>query len=264
MPPSRKPSRKRTSRPGKPHAGPPEGNVRLQKYLAAQGIASRRAAEELIEEGRVEVNGRAVRKLPVFVEPGRDDVTIDGQPVRGKPARKVYFLLNKPKNVVCTSSDPAGRTTALDLVNSSERVFCVGRLDTDSTGLILLTNDGELTQHLTHPSHEVPKTYVVTVEGRVTGPEVERIKKGVYIRGGRTEQAEVKILRRSSTQSLLRITLREGRNREIRRILLKLDHKVQRLKRVAIGPITDEGLKVGKARLLSPAEVRKLHRAGQS
>jgi 23S rRNA pseudouridine2605 synthase len=261
MPPSRRSSRKPTRRSN--DAGSPAGCVRIQKYLAAQGLASRRAAEELVEQGRVEVNDSVVTDLPCFVDPERDEVAVDGRRVRQKKTGPVYFLLNKPKGVVCTSDDPAGRAKAVDFVRTDRRVFCVGRLDADSTGLILLTDDGDLTQHLTHPSHEVPKTYVVTVDGRVTGPEIERIKGGVSIRGGRTGQADVKVLRRSSTQSLLRITLREGRNREIRRILLKLGHKVRKLKRIAIGPVDDRGLKVGKVRKLTRAEVSRLYKAGQ-
>ena len=245
---------------------PPQKKTRIQKYLSAAGVASRRAVEEMILEGRIEVNGRRVNELPCFVDPQADEIRIDGRRIRKRHGRKVYYLLNKPRNVVCTASDPQGRTRAVDLLGplGGQRVYCVGRLDADSTGLILLTNDGDLTQHLTHPSHEVPKTYAVTVDGRVEADELEKIKRGVYLDRRRSRSAQVKVLRRSPERTLLEITLREGRNREIRRILLRLGHKVRRLKRVAIGPITDFGLKIGHVRSLSGREVAYLRKSGRS
>jgi 23S rRNA pseudouridine2605 synthase len=237
--------------------------LRIQKHLAEMGIASRRAAEEMIAEGRVSVNGSPVRKLPCFVDPRTDDIFVDGQRIRKRRSKLVYYLLNKPKSVVCTASDPQERTRAVDLLGPiGQRVYCVGRLDADSTGLILLTNDGPLTQHLTHPSGEVSKTYTVTVDGRVEADSLEKIKRGVYLDGRRTRRAQLKVLQRNPTGTLLEITLREGRNREIRRILLRLGHKVRRLKRVAIGPITDHGLKVGHFRELTPREVQTLRKTG--
>lgn len=245
------------------HTGPPEGKVRIQKHLSSRGVASRRAVEEMITQGRVSVNGKTVADLPCFVDPREDRITVDGEPVARRAKRRVYYLLNKPKGVVCTASDPYGRVRAVDLVEEeSRRIYCVGRLDADSTGLLLLTNDGELTQHLTHPSHEVSKTYVVTVAGQMSPEELEKLKRGVFLDGKRTQGAGVKVLRRGGDNTLLEIRLREGRNREIRRMLLRLGHKVRKLKRVAIGPITDRGLKVGKYRVLSPGEVKALRLSG--
>lgn len=242
------------------------GAVRIQKYLAQLGIASRRAIEEMVQLGQIEVNGQVVKKLPCFVTPGEDDIVVDGRRIsrRRRAEEKVYFLLNKPRNVVCTSRDPQGRRKAVDfLPPMRRRVYTVGRLDADSTGLILLTNDGELTQHLTHPSGGVSKTYIVTVQGRVGEEQINKLKRGLYLDGKRTAGAGVKVEHRSPTQTLLRITLREGRNREIRRMLVRLGHKVRRLRRVAIGPITDKGLGVGQVRTLRPKERHLLREAGQ-
>ena len=255
MPPKR---RKKTS------GGGQTGKERIQKVLAHAGVASRRAIEEMVEQGRVSVNGKVMTQLPVFVDPREDDIRVDGQRIRSRHEPMVYYLLNKPRGVVSTTSDPAGRPTVVDLLGRvPQRVYCVGRLDTDSTGLILLTNDGELTQHLTHPSHEVPKTYVVNVQGEVDGPAIERMKKGLHLDGKRLRGAGVKVLRRSKTSTLLEVTLREGRNREIRRMLAAMGFTVRRLRRTAIGPITDSGLKTGNVRELSPREVDRLRQAGR-
>lgn len=241
----------------------PPGKERIQKYLAHVGIASRRAIEEMVEEGRVEVNGQVVREHPIFVDPKHDDIRVDGRRIRRGEEREVYFLLNKPRGVLSTTNDPAGRPTVVDLLRDvPQRVYCVGRLDVDSTGLILLTNDGELTQHLTHPSNEVPKTYVVNVQGEVEGPAIEKMKKGLHLDGRRLRGAGVKVLRRNKTSTLLEVTLREGRNREIRRMLARLGFTVRRLRRTAIGPITDRGLKTGNIRELSPREIQQLRDAG--
>ena len=229
-------------------------------------MASRRAVEQLILEGRITVNGSPVAELPCFVDAEADDIRLDGRPIRPvapEAARKVYVLLNKPRGVVCTQSDPAGRPRAVDLVGDvPQRIYCVGRLDAESTGLILLTNDGPLTQYLTHPRHGVPKTYVAEVDGRLAGEDIEKLRGGVYLDGRRTGRAAVKVLRRSPTRSLVEITLTEGRNREVRRILARLGHKVRRLKRVAIGPITVRGLKIGSFRPLRRSEVRQLRQSG--
>jgi 23S rRNA pseudouridine2605 synthase len=242
------------------------GAVRIQKFLAEVGIASRRAVEEMVLLGQIEVNGEVVKTLPCFVTPGRDEIVVDGRRIsrRRRAAEKVYFLLNKPRNVVCTNHDPQGRRKAVDFLPPiTQRVYTVGRLDADSTGLILLTNDGELTQHLTHPSGETPKTYVVTVDGCVEEKQIDRLKRGLYLDGKRTAGAGVNVEHRGPKQTLLRITLREGRNREIRRVLVRLGHKVRRLKRVAIGPITDKGLGVGQVRPLSRKELQQLRRTGR-
>jgi pseudouridine synthase len=238
--------------------------VRIQKHLAELGVASRRVIEEMVLEGRIEVNGDLCQELPIFVDPRVDEIRIDGQRVRKHSVKTVYYLLNKPKNVVCTAKDPMGRKKAVDLLGGiSERVYCVGRLDADSTGALLLTNDGELTQHLTHPSHEVPKTYIVTVGGKVDGVAIETIKTGIYLDGRRTGGANIKVLHRDSNRTVLEITLREGRNREIRRMLERFGHKVRRLHRVRIGPVDIKGLGPGSFRMLGHKEVRSLYDAGK-
>ena len=236
--------------------------IRVHKHLAGMGIASRRAIEQMIIDGRITVNGELITDLPCFVDPVRDEIRVDLQIVGKRSPRCVYFLLNKPKGVVCTQHDPSNRPRAVDFIPAvSQRVYCVGRLDADSTGLIVLTNDGALTQQLTHPRYGVPKTYVVQVDGAVTGEEIQKLKRGTWLDGKRTEPARIKAIRRSRKASLLQIQLTEGRNREIRRVLARLGHRVRRLRRVAIGPITDRGLKIGGFRALKPYEVKKLTRA---
>jgi len=233
--------------------------IRIQKLLSEVGIASRRAVEQMVVDGRISVNGRTRRRLPVLVTPGDDEVHLDGKAVSLKPPQKLYFLLNKPRGVVCTQRDPEGRKRAVDLIRSAPPgVHCVGRLDMSSTGLIVLTNDGALTQQLTHPRHGVPKTYVVEVDGRITADQISRLKTPTYIDGRRTGGLQARVLRRTHTHSVLEITLREGRNREIRRVLARLGHKVRRLKRTAIGPVTDRGLKIGNFRTLTKREVAAL------
>lgn len=251
-------------RPARKSQGPPDGKVRIQKYLADAGYASRRGIEEMIAEGRIDLDGEVIVKLPCFVDPQTDDIRIDGQNVRFKQHHLVYFLLNKPKGVVSTSSDPQNRPVAVDMIPSiKERIYCVGRLDVDSTGIMLLTNDGNLTQHLTHPSYEVTKTYRVTVSGRVESESIEKIRRGIYLDGKRTAGADVTILRRGINDTVLEMTLREGRNREIRRILLRLRHGVKKLHRMRIGPVSDKGLTVGNVRSLTQREIRLLRNAGK-
>jgi 23S rRNA pseudouridine2605 synthase len=228
---------------------------RIQKVLAESGVASRRAVEEMILEGRILVNGELVASLPCFVEP-KDEIIIDNITVRKKPSIKRYFLLNKPRNVVCTQSDPDGRRRAMDLLPPmKERLYCVGRLDADSMGIILMTNDGELTQKLTHPSYGVPKRYQVVIRGHLTPEAVDKFKNGIYIDGKRTLPAQLKVIAKTRDGCVIEVTLTEGRNREIRRMLLRMGYKVRRLMRVAIGPITDRGLKTGGYRELTEDEV---------
>ena len=236
--------------------------IRINKLLADAGVASRRAIEEMIAEGRIAVNGKLVIELPCFVEP-TDKITVDGRTVRINAGPKRYVLLNKPPGVVCTSSDELGRKRAIDCIpDLGERVYCVGRLDADSTGVILLTNDGELTQHLTHPKFGVVKTYRANIVGRVSGERIEKFKQGVFLDGRRTAGAMIRVVNRTTTGTVLEIRLTEGRNREIRRVLAKLGHKVKRLHRSAIGPIRDRGLGVGRWRELSGNEVEQLRNSG--
>ncbi|MBS3734351.1 MAG: rRNA pseudouridine synthase [Phycisphaerae bacterium] len=235
--------------------------TRIHKVLAQAGVASRRGVEEMILEGRVAVNGRVVAELPCFVDPDHDRIAVDGRNVTTRPESHVYFLLNKPRGVVCTQRDPQGRPRAVDLVPPThKRVYCVGRLDAETTGLIIITNDGALTEHVTHPRYGVVKTYVAQADGRVTGADIARLKGGMHIDGKRTAGAGVKVLKRSGRQTLLELRLAEGRNREIRRMLARLGHKVRRLKRTAIGSITDRGLKIGRWRVLTKGELQKLRK----
>ncbi len=234
---------------------------RLQKVLAAAGVDSRRNCEELILSGLVRVNRKVVDTLPAFVDPQQDVITVDGRTIR--PAPKVYFLLNKPKGVICTSSDPQGRRRAIDLVQTKERVFCVGRLDTETTGIIILTNDSELANRLTHPRYELPKTYVVGIRGQISGQQVEKLKKGIWLAEGKTGRTSVKILTRGHTESLIEVTIWQGLNRQVRRMLAKVGLPVKTLTRTRIGKIDAHGLGVGKSRPLTRAEVAYLEKTTQ-
>ncbi len=229
---------------------------RLQKVLAAAGVDSRRKCEELILDGIVRVNRKVVDELPAFVDPERDVITVNGKRIHA--AGKVYFLLNKPKGVICTNSDPQGRKKAIDIVSARERIFCVGRLDIDTTGLIVLTNDSELANRLTHPRYGLAKTYVARVKGQVTGEQVEKLKRGIWLAEGKTGRASVKILKRSYKESLLEITIGQGLNRQIRRMLAKVELSVKSLKRTKIGKLNARGLGVGKFRPLTKAEIAYL------
>jgi 23S rRNA pseudouridine2605 synthase len=229
---------------------------RLQKVMAAAGVASRRRCEELILDGVVRVNRKVVDELPVFVDPEKDVITVNDRKIYA--VQKVYFLLNKPKGVICTNSDPQGRKKAIDIVKARERIFCVGRLDADSTGLIILTNDSEMTNKLTHPKYGVSKTYVVGVKGEVSGEQIEKLKRGVWLAEGKTNRSAVKVLRRSHRESSIEITIREGLNRQVRRMLAKVGLAVKSLARTRIGKIDGRGLGVGKFRTLTKAEVEYL------
>ncbi|UCD48978.1 MAG: rRNA pseudouridine synthase [Phycisphaerales bacterium] len=232
---------------------------RLQKVMAAAGVASRRQCEELILAGVVRVNGKIVDELPVFVDTRVDKIVVEGKRLR--LAERVYFVLNKPKGVICTNRDPQGRRRAIDLVQCSQRVFCIGRLDADTTGLIILTNDAELTNQLTHPRYKVPKTYVATVKGRVDAKAVEQLKKGIWLAEGKTGKTAVKVLKAGHQESLLEITISQGLNRQVRRMLARVGVPVKSLKRVSIGNLKLRKLGTGRYRELTPAEVASLRRA---
>ncbi len=230
---------------------------RLQKILARAGVASRRASEDIVTAGRVTVDGEVVSELGAKADLETQDVRLDGRRLRREPLE--YWILNKPKGVVCTNDDPAGRTRPVDLVPQSDaRLFPVGRLDADSQGLLLLTNDGTLANRLTHPRYEVPKTYQATVDGRVTGKEVQRLLKGVHLAEGKTAPPRVKVVKRTRSRSVLIITLREGRNRQVRRMLARLGHPVRDLVRTRIGRLSIRGLGAGKARRLTRQEIEYL------
>lgn len=232
---------------------------RLQKVLAAAGVDSRRKCEELILEGAVRVNRRVVDRLPAFVDPEKDVITVNGRKIRA--AQRVYFLLNKPKGVICTNRDPQGRKKAIDLVHTGERTFCVGRLDADTTGLIILTNDSELSNRLTHPRYGMAKTYVVRVKAEIAADQIEKLKRGIWLAEGKTGRASVKILKRAHKESSIEITIRQGLNRQVRRMLARVGLPVKSLTRTRIGKLTTRGLGVGKFRALTKAEVAYLKKA---
>ncbi len=236
------------------------GPERLQKYLARCGVASRRAAERLIVEGRVAVNGVIVATLGATVDPARDRVEVGGESV-APPAVLRYVLLNKPPRVVSTASDPRGRRTVVDLAPTDLRLFPVGRLDFDSEGAILLTNDGELAFRLTHPRHKVEKEYRVLVRGGVGEAELERLRSGVPLDGSPTAAAKLEVMDRSGPTCWLRLVIHEGRNRQIRRMAEHVGLRVERLIRTRIGPIGLCGLRPGAWRELRPEEVAALRRA---
>ena len=232
---------------------------RLQKVLAHAGVASRRAVEEMIVAGRVRVNGKVAR-LGQRVDSSKDKVEVDGSTVPLETTL-VHYLLNKPAGVVATASDPDGRPTVLDLIDTDTRVWAVGRLDLDTEGALIITNDGDLTHNLTHPSFEVPKEYVAEVQGHVGHRALTRLARGVDLEEGRTAPAEASILERRAGATLIRLVITEGRNRQVRRMTEAVGHPVKRLVRVAIGPLQVGRLKPGTYRKLSPAEVRALYKA---
>ena len=245
--------------------------VRLQKFMADAGIASRRTAEELIEEGRVKVGGRTITELPVWVDPQHDIVEVDGRRISGVPEKPVYVMLHKPRRCVCTVLDPEGRRTVADLVNhpSRARLYPVGRLDFDTSGFVLMTNDGELANRLTHPRYGVHKTYRATVRGRLDEEAVQELEHGVYLaerKAGRTEGAkrtmpvQMRLVSRDQDRTVLELTLREGRNRQVRRMLASVGCPVKKLIRVKMGPLKLKGLSVGEWRELSKVELGSLKR----
>lgn len=221
------------------------------------GLASRRKAEELIEEGRVTVNGEPAR-LGMKADPEKDSIKVDGRLLTAAEP-KVYFMFNKPVNVVTSLQDPEGRPTVKDYLKGIKyRVYPVGRLDFDSEGLILLTNDGDFANIVLHPSRKVPKTYLVKVKGVLEEEDLERLRKGVRLEDGVTAPAEVRKVRKLEANSWVEITLREGRKRQIRRMLEKVGHPVLRLKRTRVGGVALGDLGPGGVRRLSPEEVKKI------
>jgi pseudouridine synthase len=242
--------------------------IRLQRVLADAGVGSRRACEGLIEAGEVAVNGHVVRELPAWVDPRHDRITVAGRRLR-TAVPLVYVMLFKTRGVVCTNRDPQGRKRAVDCVDhpSGARLFPVGRLDVESSGLLLLTNDGELANHLIHPRHRISKVYEVTVDGRLDEADVRRLEAGVFLhdRGGdraaRTVRSRLRLLKRDRDRTSLLMELREGRNRQIRRMLADVGHKVRKLRRVQIGPLRLKGLRAGQWRDLLPRELAALKKA---
>jgi 23S rRNA pseudouridine2605 synthase len=232
---------------------------RLQKILANAGVTSRRKAEELIVEGRVAVNGKTITELGSKADPDTDHIKVDGRLLK-QPESFLYIALNKPDNVVSTASDPQRRTTVLDLVHGVKaRVYPVGRLDYHSTGLILLTNDGEFANAITSASSHVPKTYLVKTKGQLTPEEEERFRTGIPLSGRRTSPAGLRLVRQGDNP-WYEVRLIEGRNQQIRIMFKHFGHLVEKLRRVRIGSIELGTLKPGEFRFLAPAEVRKLMR----
>jgi 23S rRNA pseudouridine2605 synthase len=230
---------------------------RLQKVLARVGLGSRRACEELIAAGRVTVDGEVAR-LGRRVDPERSRIEVDGATIVTR-TDLVYYLLNKPARVVSTADDPEGRPTVVDLVPARPRVFPVGRLDWDTEGLLLLTNDGDLTHLLTHPRHGVEKEYLAEVEGVPSRGALRRLREGVELDDGVTAPARVRLVHEQGGNAAIGVTIHEGRNRQVRRMAEAVGHPVRRLVRVRIGSLTDPSLAPGEWRVLTPAEVRALY-----
>ena len=230
---------------------------RLNKFLAHAGVGSRRHCDKLIAAGRVKVDGVRVKELGLKIDPAAHQIAVDDQEV--KPEKLVYWAVNKPVGHLCTNHDPAGRPRAVDLLpHVEQRVYTVGRLDEGSDGLLLMTNDGDLAMGLTHPRFGVPKTYYALVAGRPTDDDLQKLLDGVWLSDGKVKAKSAKRFKVQGTGTWLRVVLTEGKNREIRRMLAKLGHKVMRLKRVAIGPVKLDKLPKGKARRISEEELRDL------
>jgi 23S rRNA pseudouridine2605 synthase len=245
------------------HRCDPPSLIRLNKFLSSAGIASRRKADELILAGSVTVNGRRVVSLGSKIDPSKDKVFVDGKQV-ARSDKSVYIVLNKPKDCITTTDDEKGRRTVLDLVDVKARVFPVGRLDRNTTGVLLLTNDGELANRLMHPRYEVRKGYVVELDKSLTEDALGKLRTGVVIDGGRTAPAEVHIIPHSRRRRV-GIIIHEGKNRQVRKMLEGLGYKVLKLHRVTDGPITVEGLARGEWRYLTKREIAALkHHVGLS
>ncbi|MRN53428.1 pseudouridine synthase [Paenibacillus monticola] len=238
---------------------------RLQKILAQAGVASRRKCEEMILAGKVEVNGELVTTLGTKVDPAQDIIKVSGRLIRSE--NKIYIMFNKPKGVITSASDPKGRKVVTDYLKGiNERVYPVGRLDYDTEGLLLLTNDGEFANLLTHPKHHVPKTYHATVKGVPHGSALDKLKTGIKLEDGMTAPAEVeyKDIGEGNKESVISITIHEGRNRQVRRMFEAISHPVIRLKRISFGDILLQNLKRGSYRHLTKDEINHLQQIAQA
>ena len=233
---------------------------RLQKYLSACGVASRRKSEELILAGKVKVNGKVVKELGIKVS-DNDDIEVNG--VFVKKEEKEYYILNKPEKVICSVSDDKGRLTVIDFIDTKEKIFPVGRLDYDTTGLILLTNDGEITNKLTHPSGTIEKTYYVKADGIMNIDEIRQLEKGILLDGVMTKKAKAKLRKidKRNRKSYVEITITEGRNHQVKNMFAALNHKVLKLKRTkyAFFNLEELNLSLGEARKLTIKEVKRLY-----
>lgn len=232
--------------------------MRLQKYMAQSGVASRRKSEEMILAGRVAVNNKIVTELGIKIDPKIDNVKVNGKNISAEK-KKIYIMLNKPMGFVTTVSDEKDRRTILDLIEGvDERIYPVGRLDIDTMGLIILTNDGELTNKLTHPKHKVPKRYIAVVEGVPSRYELEKFRKGMKLEGKMTAPAKIKVAKRYENESILDIIIHEGRNRQVKKMCEAINHPVKKLKRVEMGELQLRGLDIGNWRYLDEDEINYL------
>jgi len=258
--PSRAAGRRQPARSSSARAEKAGDLVRLNKLMADHGVASRRACDELITKGKVTVDGQPVTELGTKVDPYTQVVEIGGVNLRPDGAQRRYYLLNKPSGVVCTNERNEQRPRAVDLINDPKkgRIYTVGRLDEESKGLILLTNDGEFAQRIAHPRYGVNKTYMVKVRGKMDDAALQKIRGGVHLSEGKTGGARILVKKRSHDSTLLAVTLREGMNREIRRVFARVGFRVVDLKRTEIGPLNARGLKIGHYRALSRPEVESL------
>ena len=236
--------------------------MRLQKYLAHCGVASRRKSEELIQQGQVMVNDQVITEMGYMVTAGKDKVVFNGKIVVPED-EKLYIMLNKPEGVITSSNDQFNRKTVIDLITTDYRIYPVGRLDYDTSGLILLTNDGLFANHMMHPKYKVPKTYHALVRGTLTETEIDSFEKGLLIDGSYTHPAKMKVLKEGRL-SLLEITISEGRNRQVRKMCEAIGHPVQKLKRVAYGNLTLGSLKEGDWRYLTESEITELQQESTS
>ena len=232
---------------------------RLQKIIALSGYCSRRKAEELIKAGKVKVNGDTIKELG-FKANSSDYIEVEGKRIN-EAEDKVYYLLNKPRGVVTTSSDDKGRKTAVDLIKTDKRIYPVGRLDYDTTGLLILTNDGELTNFLTHPKNNIEKVYVAKIKGLITKEDLLKLCKGVYIDGKETSKCKGKILRidKKTNSSIVELIIHEGKNHQVKNMFKAINYEVLKLKRESIAFLTLDGVKSGEYRELSVKEVKKLY-----
>ncbi len=232
--------------------------MRLQKFLAQAGVASRRASEKLIEDGRVTVNGHIVMEQGVTVDPEKDIICLDGREIQ-MAGPFLYFMLHKPEGYITTAKDQFNRPAVTDLLSDvGARLYPVGRLDYESSGLLIMTNDGELAYHLTHPKHMVDKVYVAKVRGVPTRESIEAFRKGVQIDDYTTQPARLEIIKTYADSADIRVTIREGKNRQVRKMCMAIGHPVLRLKRIAVGKLFLGDLKRGEYRALSPSEIRML------
>ncbi len=253
-------TKRRTSQNARPNRTQPGTTERINRILSSAGLTSRRNADEWLRSGRITLNGAVVTELGTRAVWGKDSIRVDGKEIPNPPP-KVYLMLNKPFGYMCALRDPHGRRLVTDLLHGiTERVYPVGRLDFDSLGLLLFTNDGEFAYRMTHPSYEVPRTYKVTIEGEITEKAIDQLKNGVMLEDGPSGKSKVSVIHRSKERSIIRMTISQGRSRQVRRMLEAVDFEVIQLMRTGFGVLRLEDLKVGAYRPLKQEEVSALKR----